>query len=142
MAQAGMSVPTYAYALNNPLYWVDLNGLDVTNSSGGVMWVKPETGTKPIALRPGEKYVGPQDGFTHPDVPNKVFKTVNNIDAVCKPGGKVDTSGGNIKEKAGQLINPLLGSTNPILHINYGPPGRGEAQHVRLWDPIDRWNRP
>jgi hypothetical protein len=66
--------------------------------------VKPETGTKPLALRPGEKYVGKQDGFTHPEVPTKVFKTVDNIDAECKPGGKVDTSGGNFKEKVGQLL--------------------------------------
>ena len=23
---------------------------------------------------------------------------------------------------------------NPILHINYGPRGRGEAQHIPPWD--------
>lgn len=28
MAQSGRSVPTYAYALNNPLWYIDPNGLD------------------------------------------------------------------------------------------------------------------
>jgi RHS repeat-associated protein len=39
-------------------------------------------------------------------------------------------------------LDPLPGSPNPILHINFGPPARGEAAHVRLWDPVQWWSSP
>ncbi|WP_426735863.1 hypothetical protein [Myxococcus faecalis] len=28
-----------------------------------------------------------------------------------------------------------------VLHINHGPPGRGEANHIILWDPVKWWNK-
>lgn len=39
-------------------------------------------------------------------------------------------------------LHPLPGSPNPTLHINFGPPARGEAGHIPLWDPVDWWTRP
>lgn len=33
-------------------------------------------------------------------------------------------------------VHPLPGSAGrPVLHLNYGPPGKGEASHVVLFDP-------
>jgi hypothetical protein len=56
-----MSVPTYAYALNNPLYWIDPNGLDVTNNSPDPVVVKPENGPW-FVLPPNRKWEGSPDG--------------------------------------------------------------------------------
>jgi RHS repeat-associated protein len=34
-------------------------------------------------------------------------------------------------------LHPINSGKTPILHINFGPPGRGEAAHIVLFDP--RW---
>lgn len=93
MAYQGHSVPAYSYALNNPIRWVDLNGLDVTNNWSAPIWVKPENDGDPLVqLPPGKTFTGPQDGFTHPGRPGRVFKTPNGTDAVCNSDGSVSTS--------------------------------------------------
>jgi hypothetical protein len=39
-------------------------------------------------------------------------------------------------------LHPLKGdpTNTPVLHLNIGPLGRGEAGHIRLFDP--RWLTP
>lgn len=90
--RSGVQTPSYSYAANNPVYFVDPDGLDVTNGTGRTMWVKPEDSSEPVELPPGGTFPGPQDGFTHPDRPGEVFKTVDNQDAQCGPNQKVSTA--------------------------------------------------
>ena len=44
MAQQGMAVPTYAYAFNNPLSYVDPTGLAGTCGPGGIRCMTTATG--------------------------------------------------------------------------------------------------
>lgn len=91
VARFGRANTSYAYGLGNPVAYSDVDGLDVTNNTSGTVWVKPENDTTPVKLPPSKTFKGPQDGFTHPDRPGKVFKTTDNNDAVCSSGGGVET---------------------------------------------------
>jgi hypothetical protein len=93
MAQSGLSVPTYAYALNNPLRYVDRSGLDVTNNTDRPLWVKPGPPDLPLVeLPPGQTYAGDQDGFTDPTRPGRFYKTVNGVNACINTKGDIDWS--------------------------------------------------
>lgn len=88
MAQAGMSVPTYAYAANNPLRYTDPNGLEVMNLGGSPLVIKVEIGNSYELLMPGDTYHGKQDAVYTES--GEVYKTA----------GKADTPGGNV------IVNP------------------------------------
>lgn len=93
MAARGMQVPTYAYAANNPLMYVDPTGLDVCNYSSSTVFVKPEEGVQPIALAPGKCWRGSQDGFSLPArSPRRVFKTRDHVDACVRDSGEPELS--------------------------------------------------
>lgn len=125
MAQAGLSVPVYAYALNNPLYWVDRNGLDVTNNSSRTIWVKPEDPDQPLVeLPPGQVYRGPQDGFTDPSRPGRFYKTVNKVNACVNDRGDLDWSvdpGASWVQRLKALVGqPMLGG---LKDLSFASPG-------------------
>ena len=65
-AARGREMPAYAFGLNNPLFWRDLNGLDVTNRSSGPVYVKPEDGAWGT-LPSGQYYPGKIDGVIGPN---------------------------------------------------------------------------
>jgi len=93
MAAAGYSVPTYSYALNNPVRYVDRNGLDVTNNTSRPLWVKPGDPDLPLVeLPPGETYRGDQDGFTDPTRPGRFYKNVDHVNACVNDKGDIDWS--------------------------------------------------
>ncbi|MEO8379688.1 MAG: RHS repeat-associated core domain-containing protein [Acidobacteriota bacterium] len=92
----------YAYAFNDPVNFVDPSGLDVTNNTPNIIYVKEETSDEVHPVLPGQTWRGKQDGFTSPyGRPGQVFKTTRNIDATATgPGCTVSTSGGSLFEQA------------------------------------------
>ena len=106
MAHSGFVVPTYAYAANNPVHYVDRDGRDVTNGTNHTIWIKPERNGEPaFPLGPGQTFVGQQDGFADPiNFPGSLFKTVRNMNATLKCDGTVSTSGGDLPETVGQFL--------------------------------------
>jgi hypothetical protein len=96
MASRGMQVPTYAYALNNPMTYVDPNGLDVINNNDRPVWVKPEDG--PWGMLPAHsRWPGSPDGVIGPDgdvlaVSGKPWLPDNEV--TIWPDGKPRCTGG------------------------------------------------
>jgi RHS repeat-associated protein len=95
----------YEYVLGDPVNITDYSGLDVTNNTPNVIYVKEESSGKTHAVKPGETYKGPHDGFAAPHAkPGEVYKTVDNVDAVATGAScEVSWSGGNMKDKAKQI---------------------------------------
>jgi RHS repeat-associated protein len=60
-ATIGTVLLAFAYAANNPLRYVDANGLEVQNLSPNPVVVKVEEGNGYIVLEPGQTYNGQQD---------------------------------------------------------------------------------
>ncbi|RJS17345.1 hypothetical protein DRW03_27760 [Corallococcus sp. H22C18031201] len=118
LRESGRGMPVYQYASGNPVYFVDADGNDVTcekdntndcmvkpdeegdeivieDSSGNVvktMTITEATKDTPVALKPGEKWVGKQDGVATKDKPGAVFKTTDSVDVSLGKGGKASTS--------------------------------------------------
>jgi hypothetical protein len=57
MAQTGMSVPTYTYALNNPLRYVDRNGLDPGTPFATADLAAPDAATWTRSQHPYDSYM-------------------------------------------------------------------------------------
>lgn len=112
---AGQAVRAYSYTAGNPVSLTDPDGNDavckegnendcmvkpdkplqsasIKSSDGTVRKVDVTDETVPVRLKPGETWLGAQDGVATKDKPGQVFKTTDNIDVVVLPGGKVETS--------------------------------------------------
>ncbi|HEX8113835.1 MAG TPA: hypothetical protein VF516_39155, partial [Kofleriaceae bacterium] len=76
----------YAYALNNPLYWMDPNGFAVYNYSSRTIWAKPEkedgNGDIPFPVLPHSKSLDEQDGIADPLYPGWVYKSIDWVDII------------------------------------------------------------
>lgn len=104
-ARRGIQLNPYSYAANNPIHFVDTTGLDVTNNSGEVIFVKDENSGDVHAVNPGDTYHGNQDGLSDPaHRPGEVYKTVDSVDATVNPDGSVTTSGGGVEGAVGQAV--------------------------------------
>ncbi|MBF5046656.1 RHS repeat-associated core domain-containing protein [Aggregicoccus sp. 17bor-14] len=103
MTERGLSVPAYAYALNNPFHWTDRNGLEVQNNSPNAVFIKGEH-DETYCLAPGDTFPGKQDGVYGPD--GTIYKTTDGVDAIVNPDGSIDTFGGSA---IGQALHPYTG---------------------------------
>jgi RHS repeat-associated protein len=102
----------YAYAGNNPVGWVDPDGLEVANETDRELIVKPDTdGTVTIrdsggnerqlevkagdsvTLQPGETFASPQDAVADPGMRGtEVLKTVDGVNVAVKQDGSIALS--------------------------------------------------
>lgn len=78
---------------------------DAENQSSHTIYVKPEHGNTPVAVRPGYTFRGAHDGIAVPEQhPDMVFKSVDNVNITVDRAGNVFISGGSFVERAGQSI--------------------------------------
>jgi hypothetical protein len=82
-----MTVPTYAYALNNPQYWYDPDGRGAINWSSKSWWYKPENSDTPVEIPPGKTFFGYQDGVTESGCKGAVYKTSDFVDVLITDDG-------------------------------------------------------
>lgn len=167
MAQNGLNVPTYDYALNNPHSYTDPDGLSADsdwsrNRDVGVRTWRDEcragNGSSCAALaesfkRLDQASTGAACGMGVAAVGRFLVPALGYVwkntsfdgpsPGIWRANGRIAGVRWKKSQWGARLdLHPLPGSPNPILHINYGPLSRGEAAHVRLWDPIDWWTRP
>ncbi len=79
---------------------------DVTNMSAYPIYLKPEKNcSSPIKVNPGETFKGAHDAIIVPSQkPGKVYKTVDNVDAVVAEDGEIHSSANDIQGAVGQVI--------------------------------------
>lgn len=77
----------------------------VKNNSSNTVYIKPENDDVPVAVEKGTAYIGKQDGIAVPiKHPGKVYKTVNDVDAVVDKNGDIDYSSNDLLGMAGQPV--------------------------------------
>lgn len=90
---------------------------DVTNMTAYPIYLKPEKGYRPIKVNPGETFKGRHDAIIVPaQNPGKVYKTVDNVDAVVGEDGKIYSSSHDIQGALGQFF---LGGWIDALPLDY-----------------------
>jgi hypothetical protein len=166
--RSGRQVPSYSYALNNPVRYVDPDGLepDAFLAAHEVARVCGAVGCSPAQFQ-SEVAAFQNDALTVFGASVATFAALEAGaaygPAVCGAGRQLwknlsfDGPSPGVWRANGRIVgvrwktsqwgarldlHPLPGSPNPILHINYGPLSRGEAAHIPLWDPIKWWNAP
>ena len=103
----------YRYALSSPIGFFDPGGLDVVNTSKGVVFVLPEDGPPDgsdiVCVPSGETYPGNQDALAVPGT-GVVFKTVDGTNATVDSAGEVATSnvGGGMPDPVGPAVEIAL----------------------------------
>ena len=90
-----------AFNLIAPWY----SAADVTNMSAYPIYLKPEKGYVPIKINPGETFKGRHDAIIVPSQkPGKVYKTVDNVDAIVGEDGEIHSSSHDIQGAVGQVV--------------------------------------
>ncbi len=166
--RSGRQVPSYSYAMNNPVRYVDRDGLepDAFLAAHEAVRVCGAVGCSPAELQ-SEVRAFQEDALSVFIASVAAYASLEAAaargPAVCEAGRRTwrnlsfDGPSPGVWHANGRIagvrwrnsewgarldLHPLPGSPNPILHINYGPLSRGEAAHIRLWDPIEWWNAP
>jgi hypothetical protein len=166
--RSGRQVPSYSYALNNPVRYVDRDGLepDAFLAAHEALRVCGAVGCSPAQFQ-SEVRAFQEDALSVFIASVAAYASLEaaaaRAPAVCEAGRQTwrnlsfDGPSPGVWHANGRIagvrwrnsewgarldLHPLPGSPNPILHINYGPLSRGEAAHIRLWDPIQWWNAP
>lgn len=103
----------FAINLISPWY----SSADVTNMSAYPIYLKPENGYLPIKVNPGKTFKGRHDGIIVPSQkPGKVYKTVDNVDAVVDEDGEIHSSSNDIQGAVGQVI---IGGWHDLHHPDH-----------------------
>jgi RHS repeat-associated protein len=87
-----------AYGRNNPVKFIDPQGLAVVNASKCIVFAKDEKSGLAFPIYPGQTWDGPQDGIAVPENrQGSVYKTPGRfgvtMDVVVSEGGSVSASG-------------------------------------------------
>jgi RHS repeat-associated protein len=107
-AAAGRSVPVYAYARNNPLFWTDPDGLEAQNNGKEPVVVKLEKDEDGYVILPeGQTEHRDTDAVYTSD--GKVQKNVSGTHVLVNPDGTTEVLTSTAKQAVGQAAVDMGG---------------------------------
>jgi len=106
-------VPRFMYnriiCRNDPINAIDPDGRDVINHNNYTVWAKHSETGDVFPVYANSTYIGAQDGGADPiGHPGTVFKSVDGINIIFQENGDIDTYGGTLIQKAGQIAPDFL----------------------------------